>query len=159
MGKTLTKFIVGFVVIGGALAYLVISAMQSSWAYYISVDDFDAKKDLVQNHTLRVAGLVAKDSIARDMQKMQLTFTLQGNATSLPISYTGTVPDNFAEDREVVVEGCLDATGVFKADKLMTKCESKYKAKVRDGKSDKGAKADMPARSLGMFDQVHATFI
>ncbi len=30
-----------------------------------------------------------------------------------------------------VVEGRLDISGVFQADRLMTKCESKYKAKVK----------------------------
>jgi len=40
------------------------------------------------------------------------------------------VPDNFAEDREVVVEGHLGTSGVFQADTLLTRCESKYKVKV-----------------------------
>ena len=144
MSKTLTKFIIGVLVIGGALSYLVYNAMQSSWAYYISVDDFNTKESLYQDHTLRVAGLVEKESISRDLQKMQLTFKLKGDSTSLGVNYIGTVPDNFAEDREVVVEGSLDAGGDFQATKLMAKCESKYKAKldsneVTDVQSDKVA--------------------
>ena len=130
MSKTLPKFIIGVVVIGGGLSYLVYNAMQSSWAYYISVDDFTTKASQYQDYTLRVAGLVEKESISRDLQKMQLTFKLKGENASLGVSYVGTVPDNFAEDREVVVEGRLDAGGDFQATKLMTKCESKYKAKL-----------------------------
>jgi len=130
MDKILTKVIVGIVLIGSALSYLVYNAMQSSWVYYISVDDFVAKKNLAQNQTIRIAGAVEKQSIARDLQKLQLTFKLKGQNISLPVSYSGTVPDNFAEEREVVVEGRLEANGVFQADKLMTKCESKYKAKL-----------------------------
>ena len=45
--------------------------------------------------------------------------------------YTGVEPDNFVEDREVVVEGRLEPTGVFQADTLMTRCESKYQTKVK----------------------------
>lgn len=130
MKKTLVKIIIGIIVIGGGLSYLVYSAMQSSWAYYISVDDFAAKKSLAQSHTFRIAGIVGKGSITRDVEKMQLTFTLKGQARSLGITYSGLVPDNFAEDREVVVEGRVDADGAFQASKLMTKCDSKYKAKV-----------------------------
>jgi cytochrome c-type biogenesis protein CcmE len=46
------------------------------------------------------------------------------------VTYRGTVPDNFAEGREVVVEGRPDETGTFSADLLLTRCESKYKAKL-----------------------------
>lgn len=134
MGKTLIKIVIGIVVIGGALGYMVYNAMQSSWAYYISVDDFTAKQSQYKNYTLRLAGIVENESVYRDLKNMQLTFKLKGKDISIPVSYIGTVPDNFAEDREVVVEGQLDTNGVFQAVKLMTKCESKYKAKV--GKSD-----------------------
>ena len=130
MNKTVVKIVIGIIVIGGGLSYLVYSAMQSSWAYYISVDDFADKKSLAQSRTLRIAGIVGKDSITHDIEKMQLVFTLKGEASSLGITYSGVVPDNFAEDREVVVEGKVDADGAFQASKLMTKCESKYKAKV-----------------------------
>ena len=61
---------------------------------------------------------------------MLLEFTLTGKENSLPVNYKGVVPDNFADDIEVVVEGRLADSGVFEANKLMTKCESKYKAKV-----------------------------
>ena len=137
MSKTLPKFIIGVVVIGGGLSYLVYNAMQSSWAYYISVDDFVTKESRYQDHTLRVAGIVEKESISRDLHKMQLTFKLKGENTFLPVSYIGTVPDNFSEDREVVVEGRLNATGNFQATKLMTKCESKYKSKLDSDKVTK----------------------
>ena len=75
-------------------------------------------------------GKVKPGSVARDLQKMNLTFTLSGSKTGIPVNYEGTVPDNFTEDREVVVEGRLDTAGVFQADTLMTRCESKYEAKV-----------------------------
>lgn len=128
--KTIVKTIIGVVLIGGGMTYFVFYAMQTSWSYYYSVDDFSADSAAVKNHSLRIAGRVKQDSIVRDSQKMSLNFTLAGSETELPVQYTGTVPDNFAEDREVVVEGRLDTTGIFQADMLMTKCESKYKAKV-----------------------------
>lgn len=139
MGKTLVKVIIGVVVIGGGLAYLVVNAMQSSWSYYISVDEFTAKHSLAQTNTLRIAGVVGKDSVVNDVEKMTLTFDLRGKDVSLPINYARTMPDNFAEDREVVVEGRLGADGVFQANTLMTKCESKYSAKVREQPSSGAA--------------------
>ena len=128
--KTLVKTIIGVVLIGGAMTYFVFQAMQSSWSYYYSVDDFTADSLAVKNQSLRIAGRVKQGSIVRDLQKVSLSFTLTGSKNELPVQYKGTVPDNFSEDREVVVEGRLDTTGMFQADMLMTKCESKYKAKV-----------------------------
>jgi len=129
--ETITKIIIGVTVIGGAMGYFVYQAMQSSWAYYYSVDDFAAHKPAVQRHCLRIAGCVQKGSVERDLQKMRLTFTLAGAQMTLPISYEGVVPDNFAEDIEVVVDGFLAPNGVFQADKLITRCETKYRVKVK----------------------------
>jgi cytochrome c-type biogenesis protein CcmE len=129
--KTIVKTIIAVVLIGGGMTYFIFQAMQSSWAYYYSVDDFAANRAAVKNHSLRLAGRVKKDSIVRDLQNTSLKFILSGFETELPIHYKGTVPDNFDDDIEVVIEGRLDTEGIFQADRLMTKCESKYKAKVK----------------------------
>ncbi|MHC4259899.1 MAG: cytochrome c maturation protein CcmE [Planctomycetota bacterium] len=128
--KTIVKIFVGIVLIGGSMTYFVYQAMQSSWAYYYSVDDFAAHKSAAQNHSFRIAGRVGKGSVKHDIQKMHLTFTLAGSEEALPVSYQGVIPDNFTEDAEVVIEGRLATDGVFLANKVMTKCESKYRAKV-----------------------------
>jgi cytochrome c-type biogenesis protein CcmE len=129
--KTVVKIIVGVVLIGGAMSYFIYQAMQSSYAYYYSVDDLAADKSAAQNHSLRIAGRVKKGTVQNDLQNMRLSFQLTGTQATLPINYEGVVPDNFTDDIEVVVEGHLGTTGVFQADKLMTRCESKYKAKVQ----------------------------
>ena len=129
--KTILKVLVGVVVIGGGIGYFMYQAMQSSWAYYYSVDEFSANSEVVKNNTLRIAGRVKQGSVRRDLQDMNLAFTLAGSETEVPVNYKGSVPDNFSEGREVVVEGRLDTTGIFRADMLMTRCESKYQAKVK----------------------------
>ena len=128
--KTLIRLVIGVVVIGGGVGYFMYQAMQSSWSYYYSVDEFAAGSEAVKNSSLRLAGKVKPGSVSRDMEQMQLSFMIQGKDAELPVVYTGVVPDNFAEDIEVVVEGNLDTSGTFIAQMLMTRCESKYKAKV-----------------------------
>jgi cytochrome c-type biogenesis protein CcmE len=49
-----------------------------------------------------------------------------GKTRKLTVNYRGSIPDQFAVGRNVVVEGCLDKSGTFQADVLMTKCASKY---------------------------------
>lgn len=128
--KTIAKVVTGIVVIGGGVGYFMFQAMQSSWAYYYSVDDFSAEGHAAQEHSFRLAGRVKPGSVEQDMENVTLRFTLAGVASELPVEYKGVVPDNFVENREVVVEGRLAAAGVFQADNLMTRCESKYQAKV-----------------------------
>jgi len=128
--KTMAKLFTGIVVIGGGIGYFMYQTMQSSWAYYYSVDEFSATSPTAQEYSFRLAGRVKPDSVERDLENVTLRFTLAGAETELAVQYQGVVPDNFVENREVVVEGRLGAAGVFHADKLMTRCESKYQAKV-----------------------------
>jgi cytochrome c-type biogenesis protein CcmE len=52
---------------------------------------------------------------------------------SLPVTYTGTVPDPFRNGREVIVSGQLrNGTFVAEHDSLVTKCPSKF---TKDSKS------------------------
>ena len=128
--SAIVKLLVGITVIGGGIGYFMFQAMQSSWAYYYSVDDFSATDAAAQEHFYRLAGTVKPDSVVRDLENVSLKFTLAGSKAELPVQYKGTVPDNFTEGREVVVEGSLSPAGIFQADKLLTKCESKYQARV-----------------------------
>jgi cytochrome c-type biogenesis protein CcmE len=129
--KTVVKLAIGIIIIGGGIGYFMYQAMQSSWAYYYSVDDFSTAGTASRGQSFRLAGRVKTGSVERDLQNLTLRFTLAGAQAELPVQYKGVTPDNFTENREVVVEGRLAATGVFQADTLMTRCESKYQAKVK----------------------------
>lgn len=128
--KAIIKTIIAVTVIGSSLSYFIYQAMQSSWAYYYSVDEIAARKNSVKNQSLRIAGRVKKDSIRKNIQKMQLNFTLTGSENQLNVTYKGPVPDNFTEGIEVVVEGRLKTKKTFQADKIITRCESKYRSRV-----------------------------
>lgn len=52
---------------------------------------------------------------------------VKGTAT-VPVLYQGSVPDQFKAGREVMVEGEL-RSGTFVADRMITKCPSKYSPK------------------------------
>jgi cytochrome c-type biogenesis protein CcmE len=75
-----------------------------------------------------LAGIVV-GPVEGDARGSGLEFTLrdiEGDAT-VPVVYTGSVPDLFKVGREVYVKGQLiDGTFVAKEDSLVTKCPSKY---------------------------------
>jgi cytochrome c-type biogenesis protein CcmE len=129
--KGIVKLLAGIIVIGGGMGYFVYQTMQSSWAYYYSVDDFAATGQGTPEQSFRLAGTVKAGTVVRNLEEAKLEFTLAGAKAELPVQYKGVVPDNFTEEREVVVEGRLAPAGVFQADTLMTRCESKYQVKVK----------------------------
>jgi cytochrome c-type biogenesis protein CcmE len=137
------------VVIGAAVVYLLHLATKSSWAYYCSVDEFvqskfagtsqngsDETSRINKNYVIRLAGRVKDGSVVRNAEKMQLDFVLAGQKNSLPVRFYGMVPKNFEAGKEVIVEGKVDTGGVFLANKILTRCESKYKVKLQTKPSD-----------------------
>jgi cytochrome c-type biogenesis protein CcmE len=141
--RKLTKIIIAVAVIGIAGAYLLHQTIESSWAYYYSVDEFvqtisDATMEgggkgaskIDGNHIIRLAGRVKDGSVVHNVEKMQLDFELAGQNSSVAVRFYGAVPRNFAVGKEVVVEGRVSPTGIFEADKILTRCESKYRVKL-----------------------------
>jgi cytochrome c-type biogenesis protein CcmE len=76
-----------------------------------------------------LTGEVVKGSVRRDPSDDGLRFRVadREGGESLPVSYTGTVPDPFRGGREIVLTGEVDH-GVFvgEPDTLVTKCPSKF---------------------------------
>lgn len=129
--RQLVKLLVGIIVIGGGIGYFMFQAIRSSSSYYYSVDDFSQNNEDLANHSFRIRGIVKEGTVVRNMELIQLSFDLAGSTAQMPVTYKGAVPDNFTDGVEVVVEGRLDTDGVFQAKTLMTRCESKYKAKIK----------------------------
>lgn len=84
-----------------------------------------------QGGRIALAGKVVGQPTGSARGPNGLHFTLrdvQGTA-SVPVVYRGSVPDLFRVGRDISVEGKLQ-NGVFVADKLVTKCPSKYTNKA-----------------------------
>jgi cytochrome c-type biogenesis protein CcmE len=121
------KFLTGGVLLAIAVGYLGVASVKSGWVYYVEVDRF---VDQAAYHSQRVklCGTVAAEGLTANPAALSASFTLRGQGKSVPVDYHGVIPDTFAAGREVVVEGKLNAAGIFQADQMMTKCASKYEA-------------------------------
>ena len=75
-----------------------------------------------------LTGKVADDSVERYGNKINFEVADRDDpSASVPVNYSGTVPDPFREGREVIVTGELrDGTFVAEKDSLITKCPSKF---------------------------------
>ena len=78
--------------------------------------------------TYQMTGVVVPGSIHRHGSVLDFRVADRDNSkVSLPVRYSGEVPDPFADGREVIVSGKVD-DGTFMAqrDSLITKCPSKF---------------------------------
>lgn len=125
MKASRTKALIAVVVLAGALAYLLWAGVSAGKGYSMDVDSFLANPNF-HSQQVNLRGVVAPDNIKKDPAARTITFLLRGKEKVLPVTFTGVVPDLFAPDAEVLVEGRLGPDKIFHAGKLLTKCASKY---------------------------------
>jgi cytochrome c-type biogenesis protein CcmE len=110
------------VVLAGALIYTSFSA----------ATDTREPSDLIAGaspgKSYELTGKVKNGSVRRDDDVLQFRIRDRNGTASVPVRYTGAVPDPFREGREVIVKGKMsDGTFVAEKDSLVTKCPSKFK--------------------------------
>ena len=120
--------ILGCFVLVGATAYMAYLGASTSWQYYVTVDECIVQSHALLGKPLRVSGKVAADSLRIGPGRGGAEFDLTGDRGKLRVICSGPVPDNLAEEVDVVVEGVLENGGLLRAEKVLTRCASKYEA-------------------------------
>jgi cytochrome c-type biogenesis protein CcmE len=123
------KLAVALMLVTGAIIYLAYLGAAESWQYYLTVDECLNDVSLHGGTCLRVSGKVASGSLQIAPDRRQADFTLQGAKGSLAVTFSGSIPDNLAENMDVVLEGRFENETQFCADKILTRCASKYQSK------------------------------
>lgn len=114
------------VLLGGALVYTSVSASTEART------PSQLLASAVPGRTYQLTGKVVAGSIRHRGATTLFRVRDRSGTASIPIAYTGTVPDPFADNREVIVQVHKSATGngfVGERDSLITKCPSKFQAK------------------------------
>jgi cytochrome c-type biogenesis protein CcmE len=119
--------------IGGGLAVLavalllVLSALKDSIVFFNSPTDV-VEKQVAPGTRIRLGGLVKPGSIARG-ENLTVRFEVTDGNRTVPVAYTGILPDLFREGQGVVTEGALDTAGLFRADSVLAKHDETYMPK------------------------------
>jgi cytochrome c-type biogenesis protein CcmE len=118
----------GAVVVGGLAAVgvaaaLVLNALNSNIALYVTPTDVAAGKS-PSGQAFRIGGLVKDGSVRRD--NLTVHFVVTDLAREIPVSYTGILPDLFKEGKGAVVQGRLGADGQFTASEVLAKHDENY---------------------------------
>lgn len=123
------KLVIGALTIAFATAYLAYLGASSSWQYYAHVDECVQHQQELRGHRLRVSGRIAAKSLQIREDRRLATFVLRGQRSEIQVTCTGLMPDNLADEMDVVVEGTLENSGLLQGDKVLTRCASKYEAR------------------------------
>jgi cytochrome c-type biogenesis protein CcmE len=128
------KFLIGCLIIVGAIAWLAFSGFNQSLAYYKTVDELKAMHDDAYGKRLRVAGNVVAGSIERTSGMVK--FKLEQKGEIIPVEYVGKdlLPDTFKDGSQALADGHLGRNGAFESTKIQAKCASKYEAMSKTGK-------------------------
>lgn len=117
-----------FIVLGvGILAcavFLVIYALRDYTVGFHSPNDV-VEKQIPAGRRIRLGGLVADGSLKRG-EGLTVQFVITDTVKTIPVSYTGILPDLFREGQGVIAEGKLDADGRFLATYILAKHDENY---------------------------------
>ena len=120
------KFIIGGILLALAVVYLIYSGIQSTAAYFLTVDELYAKGETMENRTVRVAGKVDAETIDFNNRDLILAFDVTSDTGQrMPVVFNGPKPDQMREGAEAILEGKYDGH-TFTAQSLLLKCPSRY---------------------------------
>lgn len=110
-------------VIGAAL--LALSALKDQASFFYKPSDI-AKTGLPLGKAVRLGGLVEAGSIKHLPDGISIRFIVTDGVASVPVRFSGIVPDLFREKSGVVAEGHFQTDGSFVATNLLAKHDEKY---------------------------------
>ena len=104
--------------------FIVLKFLNKNILYFKSPTDIKTIQDIDLTKKIRVGGMVKKNSVI--ISEEEIKFTITDFKNELKISYGGTVPNLFSEEKGVVAEGKLQDKTFFIADRILAKHDENY---------------------------------
>ena len=108
----------------GLAVGLVLVALRDSIVFFYTPSEV-AEKHLETGQRFRLGGLVEDGSVKRG-EGTTVSFVITDKRSTLPVTFTGVLPDLFREGQGVVAEGMLTSDGAFRADSVLAKHDENY---------------------------------
>jgi cytochrome c-type biogenesis protein CcmE len=122
--KRIALIVAGLAILGIA-ATLVLNAFRSNLVFFFTPSQV-VEHEAPQGRNFRIGGLVEKGSVKRQPDGVTVRFVVTDTAKSVPVRFTGILPDLFKEGKGVVAQGKLGADGVFAASEVLAKHDENY---------------------------------
>ena len=134
----------------GVAAALVLNAFRSNLVFFFTPSQI-AANEAPQNRAFRIGGMVVEKSLKRASDGLTVRFEITDTAKTVPVVFTGILPDLFKEGRGVVAQGKLEGDGAFHATEVLAKHDENYMppaAADAVNKAQAAAVAEKAARTL-----------
>ena len=103
--------------------FLILKSLKENVVYFQSPSEIKVLIE-VEKKKIRVGGMVKKNSINIDSKNVKFIITDFKN--EINVTYSGVVPNLFAEEKGVVAEGYLKDKNFFLATKILAKHDENY---------------------------------
>jgi len=104
--------------------FTIFKSLNKNILYFKSPTEIKTSQDIDFSKKIRVGGMVKKNSLI--ISEEEIKFTITDFKNELKISYSGTVPNLFSEEKGVVAEGKLQDKTFFIADRILAKHDENY---------------------------------
>ena len=103
--------------------YLVLKSLEENVVYFLSPSEIKNLTEINQKR-IRIGGMVKDQSII--IKSDEIDFIVTDFKNEINVSYSGSVPNLFAEGKGVVAEGYLKDRSYFSAVKILAKHDENY---------------------------------
>tara|TARA_B100001142_G_C13961698_1_gene511348 strand:+ start:220 stop:639 length:420 start_codon:yes stop_codon:yes gene_type:complete len=103
--------------------YLILKSLEENVVYFISPSEIK-KLTEINSDKIRIGGMVKNKSII--IKSNKINFIITDFKSEINVSYSGSVPNLFAEGKGVVAEGYLKDRNYFNAVKILAKHDENY---------------------------------
>ena len=103
--------------------FLILKSLEENVIYFQSPSEIKVLAEIKKNK-IRVGGMVKNNSIS--VQSEELKFIITDFKNEIMVTYSGVVPNLFAEGKGVVAEGYLKDKNFFLATKILAKHDENY---------------------------------
>ena len=103
--------------------FLLLKSLEENVVYFISPSDVKVLPELSKKK-IRIGGMVKKDSIETNAK--EILFIITDYKSEIKVSFSGSIPNLFAEEKGVVAEGFLKDRNFFTAKKILAKHDENY---------------------------------
>ena len=104
--------------------FFILQSLNKNILYFKSPTDIKNNQNINFDKKIRVGGMVKKNSLI--IKEEEIKFTITDFNNELNISFSGTVPNLFSEEKGVVAEGYLKDRNFFLASKILAKHDENY---------------------------------
>ena len=119
-------WVVGLILLGVSVAaFFALTAFQKNLLYFFTPTQV-AAGEAPKGYPFRVGGLVVPGTLQRDPNSLAVRFTVSDGTATLPITYTGILPDLFREGQGIISIGKMNDAGVFEATEVLAKHDENY---------------------------------